>query len=171
MLHCDTGSLDCGPKWWTFFPLSGNGSRVCCITSGVNLPSTGVCYWCLHGCDCLNAYFSQRNAFQHWQLINKSFNKYLHTLTVKPGKPTDLLINQNTIMLCRLCAFKHQYCFCRPAAVLSGPDRLPPDANALCSQRWASPDDAEKDEPGKPHPRQWNWVCAAAAEAHRSCCQ
>lgn len=60
----------------TSFPLSGNGSLVGCkltITPGVNLPSTGVCYWCLHGCDCLNAYLSQRNAFQHWQFFNKSF--------------------------------------------------------------------------------------------------
>lgn len=58
MLHCDTGSLDYGPKRRTSPLVLGNVSCACCkltITPGLNLPSTIVGYWCLHGCERFNA--------------------------------------------------------------------------------------------------------------------
>lgn len=64
-----------------------------------------------------------------------------------------------------------QCCTRRPPSVLSGSDRLPPDADALCGQRWAPPDDAEEDEPREPYPCQWDRICPAAAEACGPRCQ
>lgn len=52
-----------------------------------------------------------------------------------------------------------------PPPLLTGPDRLAADANALGGQRRAAPHDAAEDEPGEPHPRQRDRVCPASAEA------
>lgn len=99
---------------------------------------------------------------------------YMHNLTLnlKEKNATVLLVtNSVPSRVPTLCFHTYRYCAFRPASVLSGPDWLSPDANALCSQRWAQPDDAEEDEPGKPYSCQWDRVCPTAAEARGSCRQ
>lgn len=121
-------------------------------------------YLCMFAYECLTKSvlsISARMAFWLVNLYNllcdQWFMRHLHSLNLNlKGNKACVRIFTNCEPSSAPNLFSRNwartpYCVCRPAPVLFGPDRLSLDANALRSQRWAQPDDAEEDEPGKPH--------------------
>lgn len=71
--------------------------------------------------------------------------------------------------ICIICVYV--YIRPRPAEILLSTIRFIADADALCGQWWAYPNDATANESGKPHQSLWDRVYSEAAETCGAGCQ